>query len=135
MNAFAVLHFHFAQIMQMRSPSSVLLQIFGHSLGQQDVTGVPAIHQTLGDIDTDSGGVDATVNISDRANWAAVHAHAHRQIGIMFQNAADLYRALDRLLGTILKNERYAVPGRNLLESLRGGRSTELVRAANPLVA
>ena len=84
MNAFAVLHFHFAQIMQMRSPSSVLLQIFSHSLGQQDVTGVPAIHQTLGDIDTDSGGVEATVNISDRANWAAVHAHAHRQIRMTF---------------------------------------------------
>ena len=98
------------------------------------MTGVPTIHQTLGDIDADSGRVNATVNVRDRAHRAAVHPHAHREIGIMFQNAADLYRALDRLLGAILKNERHTVPRRNFPESPRGSCSTELVRAANRLV-
>src|SRR5947207_2743852 len=83
-NALAVFHFHFAQIMQMRAPPSVLLQIFSDSLRYQDMTGITTIHQALGDINPHPGRVHSIVHVGYGANRAAVHPHAHRQIGMMF---------------------------------------------------
>jgi len=48
------------------------------------MTGITTIHQTLGNVDADSGGVDSIVYIRYRAHWSAVDTHAHRQIGMMF---------------------------------------------------
>ena len=84
MNAIAVFHFHLAQVTQMRAPSSVLLQILRDSFRKQDMTGITTIHQSLRDVDADSSRVDATVNVHDFAHRAAMHAHADRQIGMMF---------------------------------------------------
>jgi len=83
-DADSVFHFHFAQIVQLRLPMSVLLEIFGHTLRQQDVSGIPAIHYSLGDIDSDAGGVRAVVQIRHRADWPAMHTHAHPQFRIRF---------------------------------------------------
>ena len=58
--------------------------IFRHALRQQDVSGIPAIHYSLGDIYSDAGGVRAIVQIGHCADWSAVHAHAHPQFGKRF---------------------------------------------------
>jgi hypothetical protein len=63
-----------------------------------------------------------------------VHAHPDRQIAMVSQNAADFHRTLDRLLGTVIKDERHSVAGRNLLQSSGGRRFVELVRTADGLV-
>ena len=78
MNAVAVFHLHFAQVMQMRAPAPILLKVLRDSFRQQDVTGVPTIHQTLGEVDANSGGVEATVNVRNLADRPAVHAHPDR---------------------------------------------------------
>src|SRR4029077_11149236 len=118
----------------MWPPSSFLLEIFRDSLRQQDMTGIATIHQTLSEVNPDSGRVDPIVYISDCAHWPAVHAHAARQIGMVSQNTADFHGTLDRLLGTVIKDQRHSVAGRNLLQSSGGRRLIKLVRTADGLV-
>ena len=60
-NAFAVFRFHFAKVMEMRTPAAVLLQIFGNSLRKQDVAGIAAIHDTLGHVDPHSSRIDSII--------------------------------------------------------------------------
>src|SRR5207237_6179918 len=130
MNTVAVFHFHLTQIMQMWPPSSVLLEIFRDSLRQQDMTGITTIHQSLGDINPDPGRIDTVVDVGHRAHWPAVHAHPDRQIAVVPQNPADFHGTLDRLLWTVIKNERHSVAGRNLLQSSVGRCLVELFRIA-----
>ena len=49
--------FTFAEIMQIRLPLVVLLEVFGGVLRHQNVTGVTAIHDALGDVDPGAGNV------------------------------------------------------------------------------
>ena len=49
--------FAFAEIMQIRLPLVVLLEIFCGVFRHQDVTGVTAIHDALGDVDSGTGNV------------------------------------------------------------------------------
>ena len=134
MNAVAVFHFHLTQIMQMWPPSSVLLEIFRDSLRQQDMTGITTIHQSLGEINPHPSRIDPVVDVGHRAHWPAVHAHPDRQIAMVSQNAADFHGTLDRLLRTVIKDERHSVAGRNLLQSSGGRCLVELVRTADGLV-
>ena len=49
--------FAFAEIIQIRLPLVVLLEIFCGVLRDQNVTGVTAIHDTLGDVDPGTGNI------------------------------------------------------------------------------
>ena len=49
--------FTFAEIMKIRLPLVVLLEVFGGVFRHQNVTGVTAIHDALGDVDTGAGNV------------------------------------------------------------------------------
>ena len=77
---FAVFHLAFAKIMEMRPPVFVLLEVFRHTLGEQDVPGIAAIHHPLRHVDAGAGDIGALVYIHYPADRAAVHAHAHLQI-------------------------------------------------------
>ena len=49
--------FTFAEIMKIRMPLVVLLEIFGSVLRHQNVTGVTAIHDALGDVNPGAGNI------------------------------------------------------------------------------
>ena len=76
MQAFAVFAFAFAEIMQIRLPLVVLLEIFGGVLRHQNVTGVTAIHDALSDVDAGAGNVRLLVQIGDFVDRTTVNAHA-----------------------------------------------------------
>jgi hypothetical protein len=46
-----VFHFNLAKIIQMGSPISVLLEILSHTLREQNVSAIAAIHYSLGHVD------------------------------------------------------------------------------------
>src|SRR5258708_30870293 len=129
-----MLHFDLTKIVQRWPPSSILLKVFGDSLRKQDMTGVATIHHALGEINPNPGRVDPIIYVGHRAHGPAVHAHSHPQTRMASQIAADFHGALDRLLGTVIKNERHSVAGRNLHQSARGRCLLEFVRTANNLV-
>src|SRR5437879_10228327 len=106
MDALAVLHFHLAQIMQRRPPSSILLKIFSDSLRKQNMTGIATIHHALGEITSNPRGVDPIIYVRHRAHRPAVHAHAHTKTWMASQTAADFHGALDRQIGRASCRER-----------------------------
>src|SRR5262249_47388493 len=55
--AFAMFGFTFTEIMQIRLPLVVLLEIFCSMLRDQNVTGVTAIHDALGDVNPGAGNI------------------------------------------------------------------------------
>ena len=57
MNAYAVFYFAFSEIMEVRLPMSVLLQIFGDAFREENVSGVAAIHHALGHVNARAGDV------------------------------------------------------------------------------
>ena len=134
MDADSVFHFHFAQIVQLRLPLAVLLEILGDALRQQNVSGVAAIHHALRDVDPDAGGVGPPVHVDHRAHRPAVHAHAHLQFGMCLQSAMNFQRAFHRLLRTLIEDQRHSIAGRDFYQSIRRFRPFEFVRAANNLI-
>src|SRR5437764_1009963 len=75
-NLASVLHFHLAEIMQIWSPTPVLLKILRHTLREQDMSAVATIHDPLRDIDANSRRIGAIIQVRDCAHRTAVHPHA-----------------------------------------------------------
>ena len=66
------------EVMQVRLPTAVLCKIIGHAFGQENVTGITAIHHSLRDVNAGAGDVLALVHVGDVMDRAAVNSHAHR---------------------------------------------------------
>ena len=56
-DAHAVLQFAFAQLMQIRSPARILFQVFADMLGDQNVSGIATIHDSLRHVDASPGDI------------------------------------------------------------------------------
>src|SRR6516165_10380329 len=83
-----------ADIVQERSPAFVFRQILRHMMGEKDVTGVATIHHPLGHVDGGPSYVRAFVHVHHTTDRSTVNAYANLQTRIVFERAADLYRAL-----------------------------------------
>src|SRR5215831_20847558 len=66
-NSNVVFHLPFAQIMDKRPPMRVLLEIFGDTLREQDVSAVAAIHDQLGHVDPGTGYIRVLIHVNDAA--------------------------------------------------------------------
>src|SRR6266480_6622707 len=80
----ALLHFALAKIVQIRSPLAILLQIIGDVLGEQNVSGIAAIHHPLGNVDSGARNVRSLGHIRDFAYRAAMNSHPHFQFWMRF---------------------------------------------------
>ena len=60
-----MLHFAVAQVVQMGTPLAILFKVVRHMLGQKNVSGVSAIHHSLGQIDSRARYIGAIVHIGD----------------------------------------------------------------------
>ena len=59
----------------------VLGEIFGDAFRKKNVSGIPAIHHALGDVDAGAGDVRSVVHIGHSADRSAVDPHPHFKIG------------------------------------------------------
>ena len=82
--------FYFArsELMEQWSPFLKLGQIFGRVLGEQNVTGVAAIHHPLCQIQTGTCQIGASSHIDNSTDRTAMDAHAQPQPRIIFDRAA-----------------------------------------------
>ena len=80
----AVLRLALPKILQVRLPIPVLSQILRQTLGHKNVPGVPAIHGALRHIDPCSRNVRLIVDIPSLVDWAAVNAHPHLNVWVIF---------------------------------------------------
>ncbi len=83
MQTLAMFPFTFAEIMQIRLPLVVLLQVFGGVLRHENVTSVTAIHDALGDVDPRAGNIRLFVQIGDFVNRTTVDAHADADLWVI----------------------------------------------------
>ena len=104
--------FAFAEIMQIRLPLVVLLEIFCGMFRNEDVTGIAAIHDALGDVDPGAGNVRLLVQIGDFVNRTTVDAHAHPNLGMTLECLGDFLGAKYRCLRVVTESKRAAVTGR-----------------------
>ena len=80
--------------------------------GEQNVSGIAAIHHPLRDVDSGAGDIGLLVHIGDFADRTAVNSHAHPKFGMTLQLLADLHRAQHRRFRAVAKNERATVASR-----------------------
>src|SRR5689334_6733702 len=77
-----MLHFAFAQLMYISAPPPIMLQSIRHMLAQQNVSGITAIHDSLGDVDPGPGDIRLRIQIRDLVNRAAMNPHSHLEFGM-----------------------------------------------------
>ncbi len=85
-----VLDLAFAKVVKERWPARILFQIIGHALGEQNVTGIAAVHHSLRQVYAGACDVGLLVQISDLIYRTAVNAHSHSKFGMLFQRFTDL---------------------------------------------
>ena len=76
-NPGAVLSLDCTNVMQMRSPVSVLLQVFREMPGEENMSRVAAIHDPLCYVDSSPSEIGLIVHICEWIDRAAVNAHTH----------------------------------------------------------
>src|SRR4051812_31137457 len=101
-------------MIKMWPPMFELLEIFGHSPGGKNVTGIGAIHHSLRHVNAGTGDVSLAVYIYHAADWPAVDAHAHGKFCVLlFNRTTDLERAFHWIFGAVIKDQRHPVAGRD----------------------
>src|SRR5205809_7979855 len=90
-------HFHVAQFVEVRLPSTLLREIIGDAFTDENMAGVAAIHHSLRDVDAYAGDVFAPICILHMMDGAAVDSHPYRQTGLRAQGLANLQGAFDWL--------------------------------------
>jgi len=61
-----------------------LLQVIRHMLGQQNVPGIAAIHDSLRYIDASAGNVRLFIQVGNFADRTAVNPHPHPKFRMFF---------------------------------------------------
>src|SRR5207302_7357473 len=108
-DARSMFHLAFAKIVQMSFPMAILLEIFSHMLGDENVTRVTAIHHSLRDIDSSSGNVRATTYVHYAADRSAVNPHTQLEFGVLPRPPTNLQSAFHRGLRSIVEHERHSI--------------------------
>ncbi len=93
-NDFAVFDLAFANLMQIRPPASIMLEIVGHMPREENVTGIAAIHYALSDVYSRSSNIGLFVEVSNRIDGPAMDSHAHAKLGIFFNSLASVAQSL-----------------------------------------
>src|ERR1700730_8775831 len=104
-----MLYFAFAEIVQPGRPLPMFLQIIRDMFGEQNVTGIAAIHHPLRPVNPTTGDVGASADISYFADRPALNSHSHAVLRRSLKRLCNLERALRRFLCAIPKDERHPV--------------------------
>jgi hypothetical protein len=128
-----VFDFTFAEIEQVRPPLRILLEIVRDTFGEQDVSGIAAIHDALRHIDSDTRDIGLFVQIGDLVNRAAMDSHAHLQFRMALEGLANFQRAENRRFQAVAEHERTTITGRQPQKFAFRFRFLELVGAAHDL--
>src|SRR6266480_6207582 len=72
----SVFYFPLAEVVQVRLPVAILSEVVRHMFGQQNMSGIAAIHYPLRHVDSGSRYVGAVIHIADLIDRATVNAHS-----------------------------------------------------------
>ena len=106
MDADAVFHFTLAEIVQVRLPLPILLQIFRDMPGEKNVARIAAIHDPLCDVDAGARDVRLFVQIRDFVDRTAVNSHADPKFGMLLELLTDFHSAQRTGASGLVRNTR-----------------------------
>src|SRR4026209_859194 len=93
----------------MRSPVSIVLQVFREMFGQENMSGIAARHDPLRNVNSCSGEIGLIIYIRDRIDWPAMNTHAQFELWTALQFLADFEGALERCFRIIHEDEHDSV--------------------------
>src|ERR1700745_1804598 len=79
-----VFRFAFTQLMQVGSPTCVVLEVFSDMLGEKNVPSIPTVHHSPGGGDTSTGPSHLLVQIGPFVDRATVNPHTHSKFRVSF---------------------------------------------------
>ena len=106
------MHALLTQVAQTRRPLPGMHQVIGDALGEENVTGVAAIHHPLRHVDAGPGDVGAPAHIGHLAHRSAVNPHPHRNFRMLLKRFGDLQRASGRFFHAAAEDQRHPITGR-----------------------
>src|SRR5438105_2408482 len=95
------------------------------------MSGVPAIHHSLADIDSGPGDIHLVIEINHLIDRAAVNSHPQLDMRLTAQRLTDFERATHRLFRAAEKKQHHAVPGGQTNQFSTGFRIPETFCSAN----
>ena len=102
----------FSHVVEACLPFGILLQVFREAFGQQNMTGIPARHDTLRDVNSSSCQIGLVVYIRDRIDGSAVNPHAQLQLRMCPQFSTDLYGTFHWRFRVVAEDEHHTVARR-----------------------
>jgi hypothetical protein len=90
-----------------------MFKIFRHMFGEQNVTGIPAVHDPLGDVDSGPCDISPIINVPHLTHGTTVNPHPNRDRRLLAQSAADFQCAPDRGFRTVSKDQGHPISGRD----------------------
>ena len=115
------------------APLAILFKVVGHMLGQKNVSGIAAIHHSLGQVDSRARYVRPFVHVDNTTDRPAVDSHPHPQPR-MVRAPADLNAQETGASGVVAKTSAIPSPvGRRVSLTSSFG-FAELLGCANNLV-
>jgi hypothetical protein len=104
-----------------------MFEIFSNVLGEQHVAGVPAIHNTLGNVNPGAGDIRAVIHVTNLVDGAAVNTHSDGEGGMVPYCCAKFEGALHWTFGVISENQCHAVTRRKPDQMVCGLGSSKLI--------
>src|SRR5262245_7107197 len=124
----------FSDVVQMRSPVSVVFQVFCEMFGEENVSGIAAVHDALCNINSSSSEIGLIVHICEWIYRSTVNTHSYFEFRMALQRLADLQRAFHWGLWIICKHEHHPIARRQTRQLSLSFSSTELLGLSNNLI-
>jgi hypothetical protein len=83
-DALAVFNRAVAQVMQLRLPLPVVLQIVGDMSRKKNVSRISAVHHPLCDVNSSTCDIYSIINVSNLVYWSTVNTHPQFQRRVVF---------------------------------------------------
>jgi hypothetical protein len=112
-----------AQIMHGRIPFAHLLEHIGYGLRNQDVSGIPAVHCPLRNVDAGSGNVARGIDVLDSIHRARMYSHTQLHLWPLPENAVQFQSAAHWGFYVAQKDQCHAIAG---------GQPNELIAGLGP---
>jgi hypothetical protein len=120
--------------MEIWSPLRIGGKIVGDTLGEQNVTGVAAIHNPLGEVNSSTGEICPLIDVGNLIDGPTMDTHPNQKTRVVSQGAADLQCALCWGFRGVAENQRHPISTRQAQEPALIFRLAKLVCPADDCV-
>jgi hypothetical protein len=108
----AMLNLALTQIAQTGCPLPGMHQIIRYVLGEENVSGVAAIHHPLRHVDPRSGQIGAPAYVGHFVHRPAVNAHPHGKFRMLLKGFGNLEGAPGRFFRAVMEDQCHSIAGR-----------------------